>query len=248
MKVLVCVSNVPDTTTKIRFNADASAFDANGVQWIINPWDELALTRAVDLKEGGKGIDQISVISVGSAQVEPTLRKALAIGADAAIRIDANPGDAFHTASLMAAAVKDMGFDLIMAGVESSDYNGGLVGGMLAELLGVPSVAAISGLDLNAGQVTVRREVEGGSEQLAVELPALLVVQKGIAKEPRIPAMRGIMLSRTKPLQVLTPDADSPVTRWTKFRQPEVRSACKMVDAENIDELVRLLHEEAKVI
>lgn len=248
MKVLICISNVPDTTTKIRFNADATEFDATGVQWIINPWDELALTRAVDLKEGGKGIAQITVISVGSAAVEPTLRKALAIGADNAIRVDVDPRDSFQTASLIAAAVRDMGFDLILAGIESSDYNGGLVGGMVAEILGIASVAAVSGLDVEGGNVTVRREVEGGSEKLAVSLPALLVVQKGIAKEPRIPAMRGIMLSRTKPLQVVAAGGQLTSTEWLKFRQPEAKSACRMIDPENMDELVRLLHSEAKVI
>lgn len=248
MKILVCISNVPDTTTKAKFTPDGNAFDFTGVQWIINPWDELALTRAVDLKESGAGIESVVVIAVGNASVEPTLRKALAIGADSAIRVDVLPVDAYQAAANIANAVKDMDFSIIMAGVESSDYNGSMVGGMLAEMLDIPSVAAVSGLDLEGGKPMIRREIEGGSEKVTVTLPALLVVQKGIAKEPKIPAMRGIMMARTKPLQVIPAAGLSGQTSFGTYTLPKAKGACKMVDPESMDELVNLLHNEAKVI
>ncbi len=245
MKILVLISNVPDTTTKIRFTENNTAFDTTGVQWIINPWDELALTRSVELKEAG-AVEQISVANVGAQITEPTLRKALAVGADDAIRIDAEPKDAFFVAKQLAEVAKD--YDIILAGIEASDYNGSAVGGMLAELLDFNSVSAVSGLNIENGELVINREIDGGSQVLSVSTPVVLIVQKGIAKEPRIPAMRGIMMARKKPLNVVTPvDADAKTT-LVDFTLPPPKAACKMVDEENAKELVALLHEEAKVL
>ncbi len=249
MKILVCISNVPDTTTKVRFVSNDTAFDTGGVQWIINPWDELALTRAVQLKEDpAVPVDRIVVITVGPAGSEPTLRKALAIGADEAIRVDAEPADAYFTASQIAGAVKDEGFDIVLNGIESSDYNGSAVGGMLAEILGIPSVSAISSLRVEDGNVLISREIDGGKEELGIPVPFVGIVQKGIAKEPRIPAMRGIMMARQKPLRAVPAVDVKPFTETVKFELPAPKQPCRMVDADNVGELVRLLQNEAKAI
>lgn len=245
MKILVLISNVPDTTTKIRFTGDNTAFDAAGVQWIINPWDELALTRAMELKEAG-GIDKITVANVGAKTTEPTLRKALAVGADDAIRIDAEAKDAFFVAKQLAEIAAD--YDIILAGIEASDYNGSAVGGMLAEILDFNSVSAVSGLNIENGGLIVNREIDGGSQVLTIGTPVVCVVQKGIAKEPRIPAMRGIMMARKKPLVVKEPVDAHERTSFEEFELPPAKAACKMIDEENAKELITLLHEEAKVL
>ena len=247
MKVLICISNVPDTTTKIRFNADNTAFDTAGIQWIINPWDELALTRALELKETTGGtIEKITVVAVGLKDAEPTLRKALAIGADDAVRIDAEPKDAFFVAEQLAQVAKD--YDIILCGIEASDYNGSAVGGMLSEFLNIPSVSSVSKLIIENGDVKVNREIDGGSETLSTEVPFVAIVQKGIALEPRIPSMRGIMMARKKPLNVLPAVETEALTEFVSYELPPAKAACKIVDAENVKELVNLLHNEAKVI
>jgi len=244
MKILVLISNVPDTTTKIRFTGDNTAFDAAGVQWIINPWDELALTRAVELKEAG-AVEKIVVANVGEKITEPTLRKALAVGADEAIRVDAKPEDAYFVAKQLSEVAKD--FDLIMAGIEASDYNGSGVGGMLAELLGINSVSAVSGIDIENGELKIHRDIDGGSQVLSVPTPLVAIVQKGIAIDPRIPAMRGIMMARKKPLNVVPAIDAGARTEFVSYELPAPKAACKMVDEENAKELITLLHEEAKV-
>lgn len=249
MKILICISNVPDTTTKIRFVNDNTAFDSNGVQWIINPWDELALTRALELKEASGGaIEKVSVISVGPQSAEPTIRKALAIGADDAFRVNAEPKDAYVVANQIAEAVKDLGYDMIISGIESSDYNGAAIGGMLAEFLGLPSVSSVSTIDVDGGNVVVKREIDGGSEVVATQLPFVAIIQKGIALEPRIPSMRGIMMARKKPLTVVEGVAVDALTEFVGYDLPPAKAACKMVDPEDMKELVNLLHTEAKVI
>jgi electron transfer flavoprotein beta subunit len=249
MKILVCMSNVPDTTTKIRFKDDNKAFDDAGVQWVINPWDELALTRALELKEGSGGaIDKVTVINVGGKGTEPTIRKALAIGADDAVRLDADPSDSFAVAAQLAGWLKDNPYDLIMNGIESSDYNGSAVGGMLAEMLDMPSVSSVSGVDFNDGAFQVKREIDGGNETLAVETPFLVVVQKGISLAPRIPSMRGIMMARSKPLNVVAAAEAGNMTAHEGYEMPEAKGSCKMIDPENPGELVTLLQNEAKVI
>jgi electron transfer flavoprotein beta subunit len=249
MKLLVCISNVPDTTTKVRFVNNNTAFDTSGVQWIINPWDELALTRAMELREDpSSGIEKVTVITVGPAVAEPTLRKALAIGADDAIRVDVEGPDAYGVAFQIAEVVKKDDYDIILNGIESSDYNGSAVGGMLAELLDRPSVSAVSSLRLKNGEVIINREIDGGKEQVSVPLPFVAIVQKGIAKEPRIPAMRGIMTARKKPLHIVPAAAVEPRTEFLDFTLPTPKEPCKMVDADNVKELVRLLQNEAKVI
>ncbi|MEN8225964.1 MAG: electron transfer flavoprotein subunit beta/FixA family protein [Bacteroidota bacterium] len=249
MNILVCISNVPDTTTKIRFTDNNSAFDTSGVQWIINPWDELALTRALELKEASGGsIEKITVINVGPQSSEPTIRKALAIGADEAVRIDAEPADAYAVASNLSAWVKDNPYDIVLCGIDSSDYNGSLVGGMLAEFLELPSVSSVSKLDVEGDEIKVNREIDGGSEMLSTTVPFVAIVQKGIALEPRIPSMRGIMMARKKPLNVVPANGENALTEFVSYELPAAKAACKMVDAENVKELVDLLHNEAKVI
>ena len=249
MKILICLSNVPDTTTKIKFTGDNKNFDASGVQWIINPWDELALTRALEIKEtSGTTVEKITVLSVGKADTEPTLRKALAIGADEAVRIDADPKDAFRVAGEIAGYLKANPYELVLCGIESSDYNGSLVGGMLAEFLDCESVSSVSGMQLENGQLKLNREIDGGQELVETSLPCVAVVQKGIAKEPRIPSMRGIMMARSKPLAVAASSAPEELSEFTTFEMPPAHAKCKMIDAENIAGLVEVLKNDLKVI
>lgn len=249
MKILICLSNVPDTTTKIKFTGDNKSFDSTGVQWIINPWDELALTRAIDLKETNTGlVEKVTVITVGKAETEPTLRKALAIGADDAVRIDAEPKDAFQVAAQLADFVKQNPYDVIFAGIESSDYNHSMVGGMLAEFLSLPSISSVSGVNVENGGIKVNREIDGGQEVLEVPVPFVAIVQKGITKEPRIPSMRGIMMARSKPLTVKPAIETEELTEFTSFELPPSHAKCKMIDAENIDELVEVMKNDLKII
>ncbi len=246
MKILVCISNVPDTTTKVKFK-EAKEFDKTGVQWIINPWDELALTRALELKEGSGGkIEKITVINVGLTDSDPTIRKALAMGADDAIRINTEAKDAFQVASEIAAAVKDMNFDLIFTGIESSDYNGVGVGGMLSELLDIQSVSAVSGVNFENDQFKINREIDGGFEVLEVQTPIVAIVQKGIAIDPRIPNMRGIMMAKRKPLNVVEPINAEALSEYVEYDMPKPKPPVKLV--ETAKELIDLLHNEAKVI
>ena len=249
MRILVCISNVPDTTTKVKFSNDNTSIDENGVQWIINPWDELALTRAMEIKEdGSNGISNVTVVTVGGAGSEPTLRKALAIGADDAIRVDADSSDAFYVASQIASVVNGGDFGAVLCGIESSDYNGSAVGGMLAEILGIPSVSAVSSLVFEGENAVITRDIDGGKEVVSVPSPFVAVVQKGIAKEPRIAAMRGIMMARKKPLKVVPFVEAESLTAYQEFVMPEPKAPCKMVDADNVKELVNLLQNEAKVL
>ncbi len=248
MKVLVCISHVPDTTAKINFTNDNKEFDKNGVQFVINPYDEFGLTRAIWIKEKQGGT--VSVLNVGRAETEPTLRKALAIGADEAIRIDADPTDAFFVASQIAAVIKEGGYDLVIAGRESIDYNGGQVPGMVAAMLKWPFVNACVGMELDGDTASLIREIDGGKEKLSVQLPVVIGGQKGLVEEKdlRIPNMRGIMSARTKPLHVKEAVEANRQTTVGIYEKPAPKGDVKMIDAENMGELVRLLHEEAKVI
>ena len=249
MKILVCISNVPDTTTKIKFAEGNASIDTTGIQWVINPWDELSLTRALELKDdAGSGVKSVTVVHVGTAASEPTIRKALAIGADDAIRVNADSSDAFFVAAQIAEVVRKEQFDIIMCGIESSDYNGSLVGGMISEFLGIPSVSAVSDIKIENGQPVMTREIDGGKEVVSVPVPVVAIVQKGIAKEPRIAAMRGIMMARTKPVKLVEPVAVEPLTQVIVFEKPSPRAACKYIDAENPAQLIDLLQNEAKVI
>jgi len=249
MKILVCISNVPDTTTKIKFAEGNASIDTTGIQWVINPWDELSLTRALELKDdASSGVKSVTVAHVGPANSEPTIRKALAIGADDAIRVNAESSDAWFVASQIAEVVKKEQFDIVMCGIESSDYNGSVVGGMVSEFLGIPSVSAVSGMKIENGQPVLTREIDGGKEVVTVPVPFVAIVQKGIAKEPRIAAMRGIMMARTKPVKLIEPVSADPLTQIIVFEKPSPRAACKYVDADNPRQLIDLLQNEAKVI
>jgi electron transfer flavoprotein beta subunit len=248
MNILICLSNVPDTTTRIKFTGDNTALDDTGVQWIINPWDELALTRALELKEKGANIEKITVINVGGLSAEPTIRKALAIGADDAVRVDAVPEDAYFVAAQIADFARSETYDIIFCGIESSDYNGSMVGGMLAELLDYPSVSSVSSLEIDNGEVKIKREIDGGQEIISTNTPFVAVVQKGIALDPRIPSMRGIMMARKKPLTVRPPVAAESLTGFESFDLPASKAACKMIDAEDMKGLVSVLQNEIKVL
>ncbi len=246
MKILVCISHVPDTTSKINFTENNTKFDSNGVQFVINPYDEFALTRAMWFKE--KQGATVTVVNVGNVSTEPTLRKALAIGADDAIRVNTEATDGFAVAKELAEVVKNGNYNLILAGKESIDYNGGMVPGMLATLLDFNFVNACVGLEIEGETATISREIDGGKEILSGNLPLIIAGQKGLVEEKdlRIPNMRGIMMARKKPLSVVEPTTSELATSSKSFEKPAAKSACKIVD--NVDELVSLLHNEAKVI
>jgi electron transfer flavoprotein beta subunit len=245
MKILVCISNVPDTTTKITFTPDNKNFNTAGVQFVINPYDEYALTRAIELKETQGGT--VTVINVGEADSDANIRKALAIGADEAIRVNAKPADALFVARQIAHYAKEGAYDLILMGKESVDYNGFQVHGMVAELLGLPAIVPAIKLDVEGNIATLEREIEGGKEIVKVNLPLVASCQQPMA-EPRIPNMRGIMTARTKPLKVVEPVSAQPGTVYESYSLPEKKSGVKLVDAANAGELIRLLRNEAKVI
>ncbi|MER3471105.1 MAG: electron transfer flavoprotein subunit alpha [Chitinophagaceae bacterium] len=244
MKILVCISKTPDTTAKIAFTDNNTKFAEAGVQWIINPYDEwYALVRAIELKEANASTT-IHLVTVGNSDAEPIIRKALALGGDEAIRINTDPTDPYTVASQIAAIAKE--YDIIFTGKETIDYNNGSVGGMLAELLDIPYVAMATNFQLNGNTATIKREIEGGEETLEVFLPVVVSCQKGMA-EARIPNMRGIMAARTKPLKLIEPVAVEPLAKTVEFGLPPAKAGVKLVSPENVDELVRMLHEEARV-
>lgn len=246
MKILVCISKTPDTTAKIAFTDNNTKFAQDGVQWIINPYDEwYALVRAIELKEKDPSAT-IHLVTVGGADAEPIIRKALALGGDEAIRVNVDSADSFTIASQIAEVAKSGGYDLIFTGKETIDYNGSSIGGMVAELLDLPYVSLATKFELNGTAATINREIEGGEETCEVSLPVVVSCQKGMA-EQRIPNMKGIMGARTKPLKVVEPTAVDALTSVASFELPPAKAGVKLVDAENVGELVRLLHEEAKV-
>lgn len=245
MKILVCISNVPDTTSKITFTNDNTVFNTAGVQYIINPYDEIALSRAIGLAEGGQGT--VTVIHVGEAAADATIRKALATGADDAVRVDAVARDAWFVANQIASYAKENNFDLILTGKESIDYNGSQVASYVGELLDLPAVAAAKNIELLGDKLQVEREIEGGKEVMTLPLPAVIGTGEGVA-EVRIPNMRGIMGARTKPLAVVEPVEVAELSRIVQYETPAPRGAVTLVDAGNEEELVNLLHNKARVI
>lgn len=248
MKILVCISHVPDTTSKINFTDGNSKFDSNGVQFVINPNDEFGLTRAMWFKE--KQGATLDVVNVGGPETEPTLRKTLAIGADTAIRVNTAATDGFSVAKQIANVVKDGQYDLVIAGRESIDYNGGMVPGMIAALVDANFVNNCIGIEVEGSNVTAVREIDGGKETISTAYPLVIGGQKGIVEESdlRIPNMRGIMMARKKPLNVLEPVDANAETTSVSFEKPAPKGAVKLVSSDNLDELVSLLHNEAKVI
>lgn len=247
MKILVCISKTPDTTAKIAFTDNNTKFAQDGVQWIINPYDEwYALVRAIELKEKDPST-VLHLITVGGSDAEPIIRKALALGGDEAIRVNADSHDSFYIASQIAEVAKQGGYDLVFTGKETIDYNGSAIGGMVAELLNLPYVSLAIKFDLNGNTATITREIEGGEEVCEVQLPVAVSCQKGMA-EQRIPNMKGIMGARTKPLKVVEPVATEALTTVAGFELPPAKAGVKLVAADNAAELIRLLHEEAKVI
>lgn len=246
MKILVCVSKTPDTTSKIAFKNGNTQFEDAGVQWIINPYDEwFALVRAIELKEKDP-TTIIHLVTVGGADCDPIIRKALALGGDEAFRINADSNDSYYIAAQIAELAKQNQYDLIFTGKEAIDYNSAAIGGMIAELVDLPYISLATLFDLNGNTATITREIEGGEEIAEVVLPLVVSCQKGMA-EQRIPNMRGIMAARTKPLKVVEPLAIEALTSIVNFELPAPKAGCKMVAADNVPELIRLLHEEAKV-
>lgn len=248
MKILVCISHVPDTTSKINFVNGDSEFDTNGVQYVINPNDEFGLTRAIWFQE--KQGATVTVVNVGGPETEPTLRKALAIGANEAIRVNANPTDGFFVAKQLAEVIKNGAYYLVIAGKESLDYNGGMVPGMIAGILGYNFLNSCTDITVEGSDVKAVREIDGGKETVATTLPLIIGGQKGLVEEKdlRIPNMRGIMTARSKALAVVEPVDATVTTKAVKFEKPAPKSAVKLVSADNLDELINLLHNEAKVI
>ncbi|MCS7085681.1 MAG: electron transfer flavoprotein subunit beta/FixA family protein [Bacteroidia bacterium] len=245
MNSLICISSVPDTTTKIVFDAAGKGLNKSGVQFVINPYDEFALVRALEFKEK-LNVGKVVVLSVGEADVDQVLRKALAIGADEAVRIDAAPRDARFVAEQIAAYAKDKNFDLIMGGKESIDFNGAEVMGMVAALLDLPFISFATSLEINGRTAEIRREVDGGTEILECPLPLVLGAQKGMA-EWRMPNMRGIMAARTKPLAVVKPVEAKAYTESVKFEQPPAKAGCKYIDPKNVHEIVKVLQEKGVI-
>lgn len=246
MKILVCISKAPDTTSKIAFKDNNTTFDENGVQFIVNPYDEwYALVRAIELKEAQGG--SVTTITVGGADNDPIIRKALAIGADDAIRVDMEATDAFQVASEIAAKAKEGGFDLVLCGKETINNNGAVVGGMIAELLDAPYIPLATKLDVNGTTAEITRDITGGEEVLTAQLPVVISAAKGMA-EQRIPNMRGIMAARSKALNVVAPSGTAASTEVKSYSLPPAKGDCTYIDAENPAELIKKLHEEAKVI
>ena len=247
MKILVCISKTPDTTAKIAFKDNNTKFAAESVQWIINPYDEwYALVRAIEIKEKDASVN-LHLVNVGVADSEPIIRKALALGGDEAIRVNSDSHDSFYIAAQIAAVASQNGYDLILTGKETIDYNGSSVGGMIAEILDMPYVSLATKLELNGTTATINREIEGGEETCEISLPLVVSCQKGVA-EARIPNMRGIMAARNKPLKVVEPVQAETLTQVISFELPPPKAGVKLVPADNPAELIRLLHEEAKVI
>ncbi len=247
MKILVCISKTPDTTSRIAFKDGNTKFDEAGVQWIINPYDEwYALVRAIELKEKDASI-VLHLVTVGGADVEPIIRKALALGGDEAIRINAQSDDRYFIAAQIAEVAKQGSYDLVFTGKETIDFNSSSVGGMVAELLDLPYISLATKFELNGTTATVNREIEGGEEVNEVSLPAVISCQKGMADQ-RIPNMRGIMAARTKPLKAVEPAAIDALTSVLSYETPPPKAGVKLVPADNVAELIRLLHEEAKAI
>ncbi len=247
MKILVCISKTPDTTAKIAFAEGNTKFDENGVQWIINPYDEwYSLVKAIELKEKDATV-AIHLVTVGGADTEPIIRKALALGGDEAIRVNNTSNDSLVVAQEIAAIAKEGAYDLILTGKETIDYNSASIGSMLCALLDQNFISAAVKLEVNGSSITVTREIEGGEETCETSLPAIISCQKGMA-EQRIPNMRGIMAARTKPLKVVEASITTATTSIKNFDLPPAKSGVKLVDPANMDELVRLLKEEAKVI
>jgi electron transfer flavoprotein beta subunit len=244
MKILVCISNVPDTTSKIAFEENNTRYNKNGIQFIIGPYDDYALARAVELKESHGAA--ITVLNVGLADTEPQIRKALAIGADDAVRIDAEPTDSYFVASEIANYAKGKGFDLILMGRETTDYNTGVVHGMVASMLGIDSFSPVMELNIDGNNISLSREIEGGKQKLKASMPAVLGCQEPIA-EWKIPNMRGIMAARTKPLTVVAPTQNA-LTEVSVYEMPPAKGACKIISAEDAGSLIKLLQTEAKVL
>jgi electron transfer flavoprotein beta subunit len=247
MKILICISKTPDTTAKIAFKDNNTKFAADGVQWIINPYDEwYALVRAIELKEKDPST-VLHLVTVGTADADPVIRKALALGGDEAIRVNADSHDSFYIAAQIAEIAKQGSYDLIFTGKETIDYNGSSVGGMIAALLDLPFISLATKFELSNITAMVTRQIEGGEETDEVNLPIVVSCQKGVA-EQRIPNMKGIMSARTKPLKVVEPAAIEPLTSIVSFELPLAKAGVKLVSADNPEELIRLLHEEAKLI
>jgi len=248
MKLAVCINHVPDTAAKITLAADGKSIDKNGITFVLNPYDEYAIEECLRLKEKNTG--EVIAISLGGDSHKETLRKALAMGVDKAILLkDDAPRDSFAVARALADELKTISADVIFFGKQSVDSDDAAVGIMVAEMLGLPSVSVAVKLDIENGLATAEREIEGGKEKVQTKLPAVFTAQKGL-NEPRYPSLKGIMSAKSKPIEEKVPAPSSVKTEVLALRKPPSKNAGKIIgtDVSAVPELVRLLHEEAKVI
>lgn len=245
MNILLCLSSTPDTTAKIKFTSDGTKLDTEGMQFVINPYDDHSIAKAMELKEAHNG--SLTVIHVGESGADQVIRKALAIGADKAIRVDAYPHDAYFVAHQIGQQVNPEDYDLIFTGLESIDYNGGMLCDLLGEMLGLPSVASVKSIELDEGKATFNRFIDGGSEKVQTSLPAVISSTKELA-EPRIPNMRGIMQAKQKPLEVVDPADAEAKTEFVEFEHPPAKGECQFIDPEEAEKLIDILQNQEKVI
>ncbi len=245
MKILVCITHVPDTTSKIAFSENNTKFDSTNVQYIIGPYEDYAISKAVDLKSSNNA--HVTVLNVGRSESDPSLRRALAIGADEAIRIDADPIDTYFVASQIAGHIKSANYDLILMGRESIDFNGGIVHSLVGQMLGIPAFSPVMQLEINDSAVKMTREIEGGKEYLETTLPLIAGCQEPIA-EWKIPNMRGIMTARTKPFEVIEEYESESRSANNNFELPKEKGGIQLIDPDEVEKLHDLLRNEAKVI
>jgi electron transfer flavoprotein beta subunit len=248
MKLAVCINHVPDTAAKITIAADGKNLDKTGITFVLNPYDEFAIEECLRLKEKNGG--EVIAISLGGDAHKETLRKALAMGVDKAVLLkDDSPRDSFSVARALADYLKEISPDVIFFGKQSVDSDDAAVGTMVAEMLGLPSVSVAVKLEITNGTAIAEREIEGGKEKVQATLPAVFTAQKGL-NEPRYPSLKGIMAAKSKPIEEKVPAVAQPKVEVVALRKPPSKNAGKIVgtDSSAVTELVRLLHEEAKVI
>lgn len=248
MNIFVCVSHVPDTTTKVQVGEDGKKIDSSGVTYILNPYDEYAVEAGLQLKEARGG--EVTVVCVGAETVKETIRKALAMGADKGIHVVSEPRDSFGTARAIAETLEGRAADVVFVGRQSIDYDGWQMAGLLGEMLGIPSISTVTKLDIaEDGSVSAVRDIEGGSEDIVSKLPAVISAQKGL-NDPRYPKLQGIMAAKRKPIEDVTPAPYENRVEVLEMTRPPIKSAGRIVGEgpAAVKELVRLLHEEAKVI
>lgn len=249
MKIVVCISHVPDTATRIKVGSDGKTIDPAGVTYIINPYDEYAVEEALKMKEKSLA-DEVIVITLGSESSKETIRKALAMGADRGILLkDDSPRDSFGVAKALSEEIKTLGAHLVFMGKQSVDYDNSIVGQMTAELLDYDCIPVCVMLEISGNKIIAEREIEGGREVVEASLPAIITCQKGL-NEPRYASLKGIMAAKKKPIDEKVAAPYTPISEIISMHLPAGKQLGRIVgsDATAVPELIRLLKEEAKVI